>query len=52
MFIFMYHPLWWKYIIITKIKPEPSNLHGIMLRLGGFHTFINLLEVVDYIMEG
>ena len=50
MFIFMYdHPLWWKSIII-KNKPETRNLHGIVLRLGGFHTLISLLEVVDHIM--
>ena len=53
MFIFMYdHPLWWKSIIIIKNKPETSNLHGIVLRLGGFHTLISLLEVVDHIMAG
>ena len=53
MFIFMYdHPLWWKSIIIIKNKPEPSNLHGIVLRLNGFHTLINSLEVVDHIMAG
>ena len=53
MFIFIYdHPLWWKSIIIIKNKPETSNLHGIVLRLGGFHTLISLLEVVDHIMAG
>ena len=53
LFIFMYdHPLWWKSIIIIKNKPEPSNLHGIVLRLNGFHTLINSLEVVDHIMAG
>ena len=46
------HPLWWTSIIITENKPEPSNLHGIVLRLGEFHTLINLLEVVDCIMTG
>ena len=46
------HPLWWKSIIIIKNEPEPSNLHGIVLRLGGFHTLINLFEVVDHIMAG
>ena len=51
--IFMYdHPVWWKSIIIIKNKPETSNLHGIVLRLGGFHTLISLLEVVDHIMAG
>ena len=39
MFIFMYdHALWWKSIIIIKNKTEPSKLHCIVLRLGGFHT--------------
>ena len=32
------HPLWWKSIVIIKNKPEPSNLHCILLRLCGFHT--------------
>ena len=51
MFTFMFdHPLWWKSIIIIKNKPEPRHLHGIVLRLGGFHTLISLLEVVDHIM--
>ena len=49
MFIFMYdHLLWWKPIIIIKNKPEPSNLHGILLGLGGFHTLINLLEIASW----
>ena len=53
MFIFMYdHPLWWKSITIIKNKPELSNLHGIVLRLDGFHTLINSLEVVDHILAG
>ena len=53
MFIFMcYHPLWWKSIIIIKNKSEPRHLHGIVLRLGVFHTLTNLLEVVDHIMAG
>ena len=53
MLIFMYdRPLWWKFIIIIKNKPETSNLHDIVLRFGGFHTLISLLEVVDHIMAG
>ena len=53
MFIFMYdHPLWWKSIVINKNKAEPRHLHGIVLRLDGFHTLISLLEVVDHIMAG
>ena len=50
MFIFMYdHPLWWKsIIIIIKNKPEPSNLQGIVMRLGGFHTLLNLLEIASW----
>ena len=53
MLIFMYdHPLWWKSIFTIKSKPEPGNLHGILLKIGGFHTLMNLLKVVDYIMVG
>ena len=53
MFIFMYdHPLWWKSIIIIKNKPKPRHLHGNVLRLGGFHTLISFLQVVDHIMAG
>ena len=33
-------------MITIKNKPEPS-LHGIMLRLGGFHTPVNYLEAVS-----
>ena len=37
MFIFMNdHPLWWKSIIIIKSKPEPGNLHDILLKLVDF----------------
>ena len=39
MFIFMCdHPLRWKSIIIIKNKSEPRHLHGIVQRLGVFHT--------------
>ena len=46
MFIFMYdHSL---SIIIIKNKPESNNLRGIVLRLGRFHTLINLLEITSW----
>ena len=38
-------PLWHMAMITIKNNPQP-NLHGNMLRLGGFHTPVNYLEAV------
>ena len=48
MSIFNFDQLLWQMAIRTiKNKPERS-LHGIMLRLGGFHTPVSYLEAVSY----
>ena len=48
MSIFNFDQLLWQMAMRTiKNKPEPS-LHGIMLRLGGFHTPVSYLEAVSY----
>ena len=39
-------PLWWMAVKTIKNNPEP-NLHGIILRLGGFHTLVNCLQAVS-----
>lgn len=31
-------PLWWKALMIVESEPMGSDLRGIVLRLGGFHT--------------
>ena len=45
-------PLWWKAMTIIKNEPEQSDLHGIVLRLGGFHTLLSFLGAVGHIMAG
>ncbi len=37
-------PLWWKALMIIKSEPMGSDLRGIILRLGGFHTEMSLLQ--------
>ena len=39
-------PLWQMGMITIKNNPEP-NLHGVMLRFGGFHTPVSHLEAVS-----
>ena len=47
MSIFAFYKLLWQMAMTTiKNKPEP-NLHGIMLRLGGFHTPVSYLTSVS-----
>ncbi len=36
-------PLWWKALMIVTTEPEGSDLKGIVLRLGGFHTEMSFL---------
>ena len=38
-------PLWRMVVKTIKNNPEP-NLHGIILRLGGFHTHVTYIEAV------
>ncbi len=43
-------PLWWKAFMIVKSEPEESDLRGIVLRLGGFHTEMSFLRCIEHLM--
>ena len=45
-------PLWWKAMTIIESEPEGSDLHGMVLRLGGFHTLMSFLGVIGHSMAG
>ena len=45
-------PLWWKALQIRESEPEDSDLHSIVLRLGGFHTIMSFLGCIGHIMAG
>ena len=45
-------PLWWKALTIIENEPEDSELHGIVLRLGGFHSLMSFLGAIGHIMAG
>ena len=46
------HPLWFKALSIITAEPEGSDLHKIILRLGGFHTEMSFLGCIGHIMSG
>ena len=43
-------PLWWKALMIIKSEPMGSDLRGIILRLGGFHTEMSFLGCIGHLM--
>ena len=43
-------PLWWKALNIIDAEPAASNLHDIVLRLGGFHTQMSFLGCIGHLM--
>jgi hypothetical protein len=43
-------PLWWKALMIIKSEPMGSDLRGIVLCLGGFHTEMSFLGCIGYLM--
>ena len=45
-------PLYWKAAEIITDAPEASQLKNIVLMLGCFHTFMNLLGAIGKLMEG
>ncbi len=45
-------PLWWKALNIIESQPNDSDLHNIVLRLGGFHTLMSFLGCIGHIMGG
>ena len=44
-------PLWWKAKMIVHEEPESSALRNIILSLGSFHTLMNFLGCIGYLME-
>ena len=44
-------PLWWKALMIIESEPEKSDLRGIVLRLGGFHTQMSFLGSIGHLMD-
>jgi hypothetical protein len=45
-------PLWWKALTIIESMPDDSELRGIELRLGGFHTQMSFLGSIGHTMAG
>ena len=45
-------PLYWKAAEIIMDAPESSQLKSIVLMLGCFHTFMNLLGAIGTLMDG
>ena len=45
-------PLYWKATEIINSATQSSHLRGIVLMLGSFHTFMNLLGAIGTLMEG
>ena len=45
-------PLYWKAAEIIVDAPQNSDLKRIVLMLGCFHTFMNLLGAIGTLMEG
>lgn len=45
-------PLFWKANQILESEPSTSNLCGILVKLGGFHTLMNGLGAIGHIMDG
>ena len=44
-------PLWWKALMIIESEPKESDLRGIVLRLGGFHTEMSFLGSIGHLMD-
>ncbi len=44
-------PLWWKALMIIESEPEESDLRGIVLRIGGFHTEMSFLGSIGHLMD-
>ena len=43
-------PLWLKAFIIIANEPESSDMHSIVLRLGGLHTMMSFLGCIGHLM--
>ncbi len=44
--------LWWKASMILQGEPDYSDLHKIMLRLGGLHVLMSFLGAIGHLMAG
>ena len=45
-------PLWWKAIMIVESQPGSSELHSVIVRLGGFHAEMSFLGSIGHLMKG
>ena len=45
-------PLWWKALQIRETVPDDSDIHSVVLCLGGFHTIMSFLGCIGHIMSG
>ena len=45
-------PLWWKAVTIVSTEPAGSDLHSMVLRLGGFHVLMSFLGCIGHVMKG
>ena len=45
-------PLWWKALTVILNESENSDLHSIVLKLGGFHTLMSFLGSIGHLMDG
>ena len=45
-------PLWWKANMIVESQPGSSELHSVVVRLGGFHAEMSFLGSIRHLMKG
>ena len=45
-------PLYWKALAILKSSNVSNEIKNVVLRLGGFHTLMSFLGVIEHLMEG
>ena len=45
------HPLWWKAHIIVESQPDSSDLHSVIVRLGGIHAEMSFLGSIGHLMK-
>jgi hypothetical protein len=45
-------PLYWKALTIITAESNGSDIKGIVLRLGGFHTIVSFLGSIGHLMTG
>ena len=45
-------PLWWKANMIVESQPGSSELHSVVVRLGGFHAQMSFLGSIGHLMKG